>query len=78
MPKLTFNPINGEFDYYETGSANPYITEGTDGITYFRMESPDDGSLWDAYIDATGAWVITAAAANSGSPIGLLLTLTYP
>lgn len=70
-----FNPLTGNFDYYETGSANPYITNGTNGITYFRMESPDDNSLWDAYVNSTGAWVTSPAL--TGSPIGLLLTLTY-
>jgi hypothetical protein len=59
----------------ESGSSTPlYITYGTNGITYFRMETPSSGQLWDAYIDSTGHWVTTAVTASGGADIfGLLL-----
>lgn len=63
------------------GNSSLFITEGSDGITYFRMQSPDDSSLWDLYIDSTGAWVSVAVAPPSGGGVmiatGPLFGLTY-
>lgn len=72
--RYTFNPLEGEFDAIDVSE---YISEGTGGITYFRMKSPIDGSLWDAYIDDTGAWVTTAyVPPSAGFAPGLLLALS--
>jgi hypothetical protein len=54
MP-LKFNPISGEFDLVDV---NPYITNGSAGISNIRMEA-SDLSLWDLTVDSTGALVTT-------------------
>lgn len=54
-----------------------FITLGDDGILYFRMESPDDGSLWDAYIDSSGVWVTTAVLPPAHGDSVLLETGDY-
>lgn len=73
-----FNPNNGEIGW---ASENPYITNGDDGITYFRMKSPDDGSLWDLHIDSTGAWVSSPVTPPSDMGVmiatGPMFGLTY-
>lgn len=70
-----YNPFTDEFDYYQTGSSNPFIINGTNGITYLRMESPIDGSLWDAYLDENGEWVTVPVGVSAGSDIFGLLAL---
>lgn len=58
------------------GNSSIYITEGANGITYFRMESPDDNSLWDLHIDSAGAWVsvaVTPVSAFVGANAALSL-----
>lgn len=69
-----FNPLTSQLDLVGGGSDNPYITNGTDGIAVIRMES--DNHLWDMTIDDTGAWVSTIVL-ETGTPMGLLLALTY-
>lgn len=59
------------------GAASQYITEGVNGILVVRMQGPT--TIWDMSIDDLGQWVSTeVTSALSGSPIGLLLSLTYP
>ncbi len=69
---VAFLPGSGEIGW---ASENPYITNGDNGITYFRMESPDDGSLWDLYIDSTGAWVSTPVSMASTTFIPVWFTM---
>lgn len=76
-----YNPFLKNLDYYETGSSSPspYITEGSDGILTIRMESDVDASVWDMTVNEYGAWVSTLVSSGStvGTPMGLLLSLTY-
>lgn len=71
--------VNIDKDLYKDNSKSPFITYGENGILYLRMQSPDDDSLWDAHLDNTGAWVTESVPSGGavGSPIGLLLALTY-
>lgn len=54
----------------------PFITNGSNGVTSIRWQSTPSGNLFNMTLDDTGAVVTTAI--RTGSPIGLLLALTYP
>lgn len=69
-----FNPTTGELDLV---TSDPFITDGHDGITTIRMQSTPGGIIYDVTVDDTGHLVTTIAAGEAGSPIGLLLALTY-
>jgi hypothetical protein len=48
--------------------------------TGLYMYSDDGSILWLMTLDATGAWVatdVTPATGTTGTPMGLLLSLTY-
>lgn len=49
-----------------TSLVDPYITIGANGIQVFRMESPDDLTLYDAYIDGSGHWFVNPVSAGGG------------
>lgn len=59
---IVFNPFTGNFDYVNSASAMVIIPELT-----ADPSSPVSGETWVRHMQAT----------DSGSPIGLLLSLTY-
>lgn len=60
--KIVFNPFTGRFDYINAASGNTTIPEySVDPVS----PAPED------------AWVLHSGFAAAGSPIGLLLSLTY-
>lgn len=60
--KIVFNPFTGKFDYINADNTNVTIPELTaDPVS----PTPEE------------AWVLHSGSAPVGSPIGLLLTLTY-
>jgi len=60
--KLVFNPFTGKFDFVNAQTDTTFIPE--------LVEDPDP-------LVAEGAWVLNSQAQTVGSPIGLLLSLTY-
>lgn len=70
-----FNPFTLTLDYYTTGTGGPqnplYITS----TTYFQQV----GNTLYLYVNGVirQEWTTTVVS-GSGSPIGLLLALTYP
>lgn len=63
--KLTFNVLSGEFDLVGTGTGTIVTTAHIPELSADPV-SPANGD----------AWVL--ASQKKGSPIGLLLALTYP
>ena len=60
--KIVFNPFTGKFDYINSNTATPTIPELTsDPVSPIPEE----------------AWVLHTSGPSVGSPIGLLLALTY-
>jgi hypothetical protein len=73
-----FNPTTGELDL--TGSSSLGILANPFPSTGLYMYSSDGTKLWLMTLDATGAWVatdVTPATGTAGTPMGLLLSLTY-
>lgn len=60
--KIVFNPFTGKFDYINTATATATIPEFTSDPV---SPTPEE------------AWVLHTGFAVAGSPIGLLLSLTY-
>lgn len=82
------DPSNVTYDPYlkklrmsdSGGSGSPFITNGTSGITSIRMET-SGGYVYDFTCDDTGAWVstlVSSPGSTAGTPMGLLLSITYP
>lgn len=68
-------------DDIRESDADPFITDGTNGISTIRMES-SGGYVYDFTITDGGAWqwVLVSSpgvGGTTGSPMGLLLALTY-
>lgn len=80
-----YNPLGnngkGDFDLVSTGGgsgSDPFITDGSVGITNIRFQSSGAGLIYDMTVDDSGAVVTSLVNMTSGSPYGLLLALTKP
>lgn len=78
---LVFNPFTGRLDYTGAGitaSGGTFTGDVTFPVTGFIMVD-SDGVRWRITIDTLGSLVSTVIASSStiGSPMGLLLSLTY-
>lgn len=81
---LTLNPVTGKLDIKGAGGSSSFPASG--GTFTGDVEFPSTGFVmnsetkrWRITMDDTGAFVSSEIiGANSGSPVGLLLTLTYP
>lgn len=72
---LTYDPYLGAVRMADTGYGTLTNPFPINGFYIYRQ----DGTLVRAYVDNTNAWVIETyvAPSTAGTPMGLLLSLTY-